>query len=103
MVDQIDDANYRVYHVQGGSNYMESEYTNGPHDHGRGLAGSLMFSDYGTDDLPRAFAFLKYEDDSWHIFYQSQNGVGIGFANGQLVAIGRQTVRGGGTKNIESL
>ena len=93
--DRIDDANYRVYHVQGGGNYMQEEYLDvrGEDDV---LAGQLNFEDYGTDDLPRAFAFLKYEDDRWHIYFQRQNGVGLGLNEGVLQAIGQQTVRGGG-------
>ncbi len=100
-VDQIDGANYRVYHVQGGGTYMEDEYTNGPHDHGRGLAGQLDFEDYGTDLLPRAFAFLKYQDGGWKIFHQSQNGIGLGFVAGVLTPIGgAPTVRGGGAREV---
>tara|TARA_R110000787_G_scaffold49111_2_gene117834 strand:+ start:6020 stop:6628 length:609 start_codon:yes stop_codon:yes gene_type:complete len=102
-VDQIDAGNYRVYHVQGGGNYMQTEYQQGPHDHGLGLAGQLDFDDYGTAQLPRAFAFLKFENTEWKIYYQSQNGVGLGFAEGVLRAIGQQTVRGGGIKDVAKL
>ena len=82
---------------------MQTEYQQGPHDHGLGLAGQLDFDDYGTAQLPRAFAFLKFENTEWKIYYQSQNGVGLGFAEGVLRAIGQQTVRGGGIKDVAKL
>ncbi len=100
-VDQVDGANYRVYHVQGGGNYMQTEYSS--KDHGRGLAGSLDFSDYGDDDKPRAFAFLKFEGGAWQIYFQKQNGVGLSFNNNVFTAMGPQTVRGGGIKEVAKL
>lgn len=102
-VDQIDAANYRVYHVQGGGNYMQTEYEQGPHDHGRGLAGQLDFDDYGDGQRPRAFAFLKHEDDAWTIYFQKQNGTGLRYAEGTFMAVGPQTVRGVGMKEVAKL
>lgn len=105
MVDQIDASSYRVYHVQGGSNYMETEYINSGLGHGLGLAGSLTFSDYGTSTQPRAFAFLKYEGGRWWIHYQSQTGFGLSYntSSGSFIAIGQQAVRGGGKKPVADL
>lgn len=95
LVDQLNANSYRVYHVQGGANYLQTEYLNSPYSHGLGLAGSMVFDDYGTSGAPRAFAFLKYEAGRWWIYCQTQNGIGLGFNNGRFLAMGPQTVRGG--------
>ena len=103
LVDQIDAGQYRVYHVQGGANYLQNEYL-GAHDgHGLGLAGSMTFDDYGDAALPRGFAFLKYENGRWWIYYQRQNGVGINYGNGHFRAVGPQTVRGGARVPVADL
>lgn len=103
LVDQINANEYRVYHVQGGGNYLQAEYLNPIHDHGLGLAGAMTFDDYGDAHLPRGFAFLKYEGQRWWIYYQRQNGVGLGFNNDQFHAVGAQTVRGGARVPIADL
>jgi hypothetical protein len=38
LVDQIDDNQYRVYHVQGGSNYLQNEYLSAHNRHGLGTS-----------------------------------------------------------------
>lgn len=103
VVDQISIGEYRVYHVQGGANYFQSEYLRGPHDHGLGLAGSMTFDDYGSPDAPRGFAFMKHEGGRWWIYYQQQNGVGLAYNSGEFHAIGPQTVRGGARVPIADL
>jgi hypothetical protein len=95
LVDQIDAGQYRVYHVQGGAYHLRDEYLGSRDRHGLGLAGAMTFDDYGDAARPRGFAFLKYENRRWWIYYQRQNGVGLGYHHGQLVALGPQTVRGG--------
>jgi len=103
LVDQIGANNYRVYHVQGGLLHLQNEYLNGNHNHGLGLAGSMTFDDYGETSSPRGFAFLKYENARWWIYYQRQNGIGLGFNGGQFQAMGPQTVRGGARVPIANL
>ncbi|WP_052130586.1 hypothetical protein [Erwinia typographi] len=92
MVDQIDRDKYRVYHVQGGSNYYKEEYEQ--NKHGLGLAASMVFNDYGDANAPRAFALMKFEHARWWIYYQYQYGIGINFSNERFNTIGPQTVRG---------
>lgn len=103
VVDQISLSQYRVYHVQGGSNYLKSEYLADSIDHGMGLAGALTFSDYGTIEKPRTYGFLKFEKGRWWIYYQCQNGVGLRFNYGKFMAVGPQTVRGGGKIPVANL
>lgn len=103
LVDQISSSSYRVYHVQGDSNYLQSEYINSSHSHGLGLAGAMTFDDYGTSSTPRGFAFLKYENKRWWIYYQRQNGVGLSYKNNGFIPIGSQTVLGAGKIPIADL
>lgn len=97
MVDQINANNYRVYHVQGGSNYCAAEYLNDPaRSNVMGMAASMTFDDYGDAAQPRGFAFLKYEQGRWWIYQQRHTGAGLGFSGGRLVPIGgAQHPRGG--------
>jgi hypothetical protein len=103
LVDQINASQYRVYHIQGGANYLQGEYLGGPYGHGLGLAASMTFDDYGDAALPRGFAFLKHEAGRWWIYYQRQNGIGLGYNNGQFQAMGPQTVRGGARVPVADL
>jgi len=105
LVDQIDANQYRVYHVQGGSNYLQKEYRGADNRHGLGLAASMIFDDYGDAAKPRGFAFLKYENGRWWIYYQRHNGVGLNYSysDGSFRAIGPQTVRGGGRIPVADL
>jgi hypothetical protein len=110
IVDQIDEKNYRVYHVQGGGNWFNKEYEQSPYPHGLGIAGALTSSDYGEGtELVRAFAFMKYEgkppDGRWWIYYQLQNGVGLNynFNDKTFQAVGAQTIRGAGRVPIADL
>lgn len=103
LVDQITPSRYCVYHVQGGIGHLNAEYLNIGRNHGLGLAGAMAFEDYGNPAAPRAFALLKHEQGRWWIYYQSQNGVGIGYNNGQFNLMGPQTVRGGGKIPIADL
>lgn len=103
LVDQIDANQYRVYHVQGGSNYLQKEYLSAHERHGLGLAASMIFDDYGDTTRPRGFAFLKYENERWWIYYQRHNGLGINYSNGRFRTMGPQTVRGGGRIPVADL
>lgn len=103
VVDQIDASQYRVYHVQGGSNYLQREYLDAHDGHGLGIAAAMTFDDYGNAAWPRGFAFLKYENGRWWIYYQCQDGVGINYSNGQFRTMGPQTVRGGGRIPVADL
>lgn len=103
LVDQIDTNQYRVYHVQGGSNYLQKEYLAVHNGHGLGLAASMTFDDYGDAARPRGFAFLKYENGRWWIYYQRHNGIGINYSNGRFCSMGPQTVRGGGCIPVADL
>lgn len=103
FVDHIDDATYRVYHVQGGSDYLNKEYLSRFDGHGMGLATAMTFDDYGEDAYPRGFAFMKYEEGRWWIYFQRQNGVGLNFAYGKFQMNGAQTVRGGGRIPVPNL
>lgn len=103
LVDQIDANQYRVYHVQGGSDYLQQEYLSAHERHGLGLAASMIFDDYGDVTWPRGFAFLKYENGRWWIYYQRHNGVGINYSNGHFRTMGPQTVRGGGRLPVADL
>jgi hypothetical protein len=97
MVDQIDADNYRVYHVQGGALHFQREYLNHPARlNVLGLAAAMTTDDYSDPQQPRGFAFLKYEEDRWWIYVQKQTGIGLGWVQGQLMAIGgAQLPRGG--------
>jgi hypothetical protein len=72
-------------------------------DHGLGLAGSMTFDDYGDTARPRGFAFLKYETGRWWIYYQRQDGAPLAYVRGQLMAMGRQSLRGGARVPIADL
>ncbi len=102
LVDQMGVDEYRVYHVQGGAGYLESEYLDQP-DHGLGLAAAMTFDDYGDAAHPRGFAFLKNEGGRWWIYYQRQNGVGLRYAAGEYTAMGPQTIRGGARVPVADL
>jgi hypothetical protein len=104
LVDQIDAHWYRVYHVQGGDGHLKEEYLADRHLHGLGLAGAMTFDDYGTIQYPCGFAFLKYEKERWHIYYQHQNGAIFGQKNGQIIWIGpAPAVLGGGSLPVADL
>ncbi|EMM7535725.1 hypothetical protein RVW77_004567 [Citrobacter braakii] len=103
LVDQIDANQYMVYHVQGGSNYLQKEYRDAYNRHGLGLAASMIFDDYGDAPKPRGFAFLKYENGRWWIYYQRHNGIGINYSKGRFHTMGPQTVRGGGRIPVADL
>lgn len=61
-----------------------------------GLAAAMTTDDYSDPQQPRGFAFLKYEEDRWWIYVQKQTGIGLGWVQGQLMAIGgAQLPRGG--------
>jgi hypothetical protein len=103
LVDQTNEGQYRAYHVQGGAQYLQQEYLGDANGHGLGLAGSMTFDDYGDAALPRGFAFLKYEQGRWWIYYQRQNGVGLGYNHEHFYAVGPQTVRGGARVPVADL
>jgi hypothetical protein len=96
-------ASYRVYHVQGGSNYCSVEYSN--KDHGVGFAGGMEASDYGSSaEQVAGFAYLRYMEDRWWIYYQRQTGIGLGCSSdGVLQAVGSLRVSGGGRIPIARL
>ncbi len=105
LVDQIDPYHYRVYHVQGSKANLKHEYLTTGHPHGLGLAAAMTFGDYGAACLAcrtrcgreqtRGFAFLKFEGDRWWIYAQGQDGVGLGYQDGQYRLTGPQTPAGG--------
>ncbi len=103
LIDQLDELTYRVFHVQGGSDYLSKEYLSRADGHGLGLATAMTFDDYGEAAYPRGFAFMKFEEERWWIYFQRQNGVGLNFANGQFAMVGAQTVRGGGRIPVPNL
>ena len=108
IVDQMPDATgggYRAYHIQGGQNYFNVEYLASPHPHGLGVAAALLWEDYGAAALPRAFAFVKYENARWWIYYQGQDGVGLNYnpATDTFAYIGNQTVRCAGRIPVADL
>lgn len=86
LVDQIGNDAYRVYHVQGGSARLQPEYYR-RHDstpQRLGLAAAMTFGDYGhvcgdrfgmgqVRTERRGFAFLKYEQGRWWIYFQGQH------------------------------
>lgn len=86
LVDQIDDETYRVYHVQGGSGRLQPEYyaRHASAPRRLGLAAAMTFGDYGhgcgdrfaegqVRTERRGFAFLKYEQGRWWIYFQGQH------------------------------
>ncbi|GBQ93876.1 hypothetical protein AA23498_1859 [Acetobacter nitrogenifigens DSM 23921 = NBRC 105050] len=110
VVDQIDDDQYRFYHVQGGSargsagSYFDEEYLADGIDHGFGFAGCMRFDDYGIEGRPRAFAVMKYQDGRWWIYFQRQAGQGgIGWAGNEPSIAGVQKVLGGGRIPVADL
>jgi hypothetical protein len=107
VVDQIDANNYRVYHVTGGRNRLAQEYSNGRHGHGLGVAASMTFDEYGDAGAPCGFAFLRFEQGRWWIYYQRQTGAQLGIqkAGGKttLLAPGGKTIIGGGRIPVADL
>ncbi|NIE87537.1 MULTISPECIES: hypothetical protein [unclassified Burkholderia] len=84
LVDQISDRTYRVYHVTGGSSYLQTEYKN-RRASGAMLAAALTHEGYGTRESPRALLFMKFEEGRWWIYYQGQTGAGYGLVAGDQV------------------
>ncbi|SPB13796.1 hypothetical protein NOV72_01061 [Caballeronia novacaledonica] len=85
LVDQRDATTYRVYHVTGGSQYFTSEYATKRSADDR-LAAAMTYEFYGTAGAPRAVMFMKFEENRWWIYYQSQTGAGYGLSGGNAVA-----------------
>ncbi|WP_250517068.1 hypothetical protein [Caballeronia sp. INDeC2] len=87
LVDQRDATTYRVYHVTGGSQYFSREYETRRRASDR-LAGAMTYEFYGMAGAPRAVMFMKFEENRWWIYYQSQTGAGYGLsANGKVVRV----------------
>lgn len=99
LVDQIKDDTYKVYHVEGGKFHFQ--YLN--KDHGIGFAGGLGDGDYFKNAGDGAFAFVRYEDQRWWIYYQKKSGLGIGDKKGQFVVQGLNSIAGGGKIPIGNL
>lgn len=103
MVDKLTADTLRVYHVQGGSNYMQTEYLDARHDHGLGQCAAIKVEDYGNDKSPRAFIFMKYDHKAstpgWRIYTQKQYGIGMSYKpqTGDIQTVGAQTICGSNT------
>ena len=72
LIDQVNSDTYRVYHVQGGREHHQREYAS--KEHYIGLNAGMVFNDYGSKENPRGYAFMKYENGRWWIYYQSVRG-----------------------------
>ena len=82
-VDKLRSGEFKVYHVQGGSNYAQTEYLS--KDHGQGQVASMDFDDYGARLEPRCFAFLHYDaNDGWCIYSQRHTGMGFRKTGGKI-------------------
>jgi hypothetical protein len=85
LVDQRDETTYRVYHVTGGSQYFKREYATRRRTQDR-LAAAMTHEFYGVADAPRAVMFMKFEENRWWIYYQSQTGAGYGLTGDGRIA-----------------
>ncbi|WP_432779577.1 hypothetical protein QZL74_27120 [Burkholderia gladioli pv. alliicola] len=84
LVDQLNDRTFRVYHVTGGSSYLQTEYKNRRASSSK-LAAALTHEGYGTRESPRALLFMMFDSGRWWICYQSQTGAGYGLVDGDKV------------------